>query len=140
MRKSETEIEVLTLNGRLETNAFDLEIFCKTLAHAHDHVVHESARKSVQCFDRSRLGAAHERKTVVLHARFDCAWQFPVQLALRSFDRNAAVIVNIDFDFVWNADGFVSDSRHKNLPNVGEQFAADLLFLGFSARHHAARG
>src|ERR1700737_4350302 len=113
VRKPEAEIQVRALHGSLEANALDFELFRKTFAYADDHVMHESARESVQRFHASRFRAARDRDVIVFHAARDLPWQFPIQLALRAFDRNAAVIVDVDFDFIGNVDRFVSNSRHK---------------------------
>ena len=113
MGKAKTEIQVLTLYRGFETHAFDFEILRETFTHAHDHVVHQRAGKTVQCFDAATLRAARERNVIVLYGRFDLARQFPIELAFRAFDRNAAVIVDVDFDFIGNVDRLISNSRHK---------------------------
>ena len=58
VRKAETEIEVLSLDRGLEADALDLELLGKAFAHADDHVVDQSAGKTVQRFHAARLGVA----------------------------------------------------------------------------------
>ena len=66
MREAETQVEVRPLDGRSESDAFDFELLREPFADSLNHVVHETARKSVQRFHAARFCLAHERYTIVL--------------------------------------------------------------------------
>ena len=42
MREAEAQVEVRALDGRSETDAFDLQLLGKSFAHSLNHVVHET--------------------------------------------------------------------------------------------------
>ena len=69
MREAEAQVEVRSLDGRSETDAFDFQLLGEPFADSLNHVVHETTRKSVQRFRATRFRFPHYRYTVVLHAR-----------------------------------------------------------------------
>ena len=48
MRKTECQVHHLALNGGLEADALDFELFDEAIGHALDHVVDEGAAQAVQ--------------------------------------------------------------------------------------------
>ena len=71
MREAKTQVEIRSLHSRSESDAFDLELFRETFANSLNHVVHKTARKSVQRFRTPRFRFTHKRYTVVLYAGLD---------------------------------------------------------------------
>src|SRR5882757_4016478 len=110
MREAEAQVEVRPLNGCSETDALDLQLLSKSFADSEHHVVHETARKPVQCFGAARFRLPNNRYTVVLHARADFAGKRPVQFSLRPFYRYLAAVADVHLDLVWNLDCFISNS------------------------------
>jgi hypothetical protein len=110
MRKAQAQVEVQALDGRSETDAFDLQLLGEAFADSLNHVVHETTRKSVQRFRATRFRFPHQRYTVVLHARRDFARKRPLQFSLRPFYRHLSVVADVHFDLVGNLDRSISDS------------------------------
>src|SRR4029078_4267293 len=110
MREAEAQVEIRSLNGRPETDAFDFQSLGEPFADSLNHVVHETARKSVQRFHATRFRFPRQRYTVVLHARLDFAGKRPLQFPLRPSYRHPSAIADVDLNLVGNFDRFVSDS------------------------------
>src|SRR6476620_8318054 len=110
MRETEAQVEVRSLNGRPETDAFDFQFLGETFADSLNHVVHETTRKSVQRFRVPRFRFPRQRYTVVLHARPDFARKRPLQFSLRPFYGHLATIADVHLDLVGNLDRLISDS------------------------------
>src|SRR4029077_14329413 len=110
MREAEAQVKVRALDGRSETDAFDLQLLGEPFADALNHVVHETARKSVQRFSAARFRFPHERYTIVLHARRDFAGKHPLQFPFRPFYRHLSAVADVYLDLVGNLYRFISDS------------------------------
>src|SRR5947207_13263122 len=61
MREAEAQVEIRPLDGRSETDPFDLQLLREPFANSLNHVVHETTRKSVQRFRATRFRFPHER-------------------------------------------------------------------------------
>src|SRR6516225_395110 len=107
MREAEAQVEVRPLDGRSETDTFDLQLLGEPFADPANHVVHETTRKSVQRFHAARFRLPYQRYTVVLHARPDFAGQRPLQFSLRSFHRYLSAVADVHLDLVGNLDRLI---------------------------------
>src|SRR5205823_8834663 len=110
MREAEAQVEVRPLDGRSESDAFDLELLGEPFADSAHHVVHEAPRKSVQCFRAACFRFPHQRYTVILHARPDFPWKRPLQFSLRPFYRYLSAVADVDLYLVGNFDRLISNS------------------------------
>jgi hypothetical protein len=110
MRETEAQVKVRPLDGRSETDAFDLQVLGEPFADSLNHVVHETTRKSVQRFGAARFRLPNNRHAVVLHARPDFAGKRPLQFSLRPFYRYLSAVADVHLDLVGNLDRFISNS------------------------------
>src|SRR3954465_12465856 len=110
MREAEAQVEVRTLNGRSETDAFNLQLLGETFADSLNHVVHKTARQSVQCFRATRFRVPHYRYAVVLYAGADFPRKRPLQFSLWPFYRHLSAVADVHLNLVGNFDRFISDS------------------------------
>src|SRR4029077_5770083 len=110
MREAEAQIEVRSLDGRSETDAFDFQLLGEPFADSLNHIVHETARKSVQRFRAARFRFPHKRYTVVLHARPDFTGKRPLQFSFWTFYRHLAAVADVHLNLVGNLHRFISDS------------------------------
>src|SRR4029077_15030277 len=110
MREPEAQVEVRSLDGRSKTDAFNFQLLREPFADSLNHVVYETARKSVQRFRATRFRSPHHRYTVVLHSRADFAGKSPLQFSLRPFYRYLPAVADVHLNLVGNLDRFISDS------------------------------
>ena len=62
VRKTEAEIQILTLHRGLETDAFDLEVLGESFAHALHHVVDQARERPCSAFTL-RVSASRASET-----------------------------------------------------------------------------
>src|SRR6516165_5796115 len=91
MRKSDVQIQVLSLNLRPKSDALDFESLLKALADAEYHIVDQAARKAVKGLDASGFGIAIQHGLFALNPNPDLAGQNPFQFSLRTFNSNRAI-------------------------------------------------
>src|SRR5208282_3064111 len=136
MRVTERHVDNFALHGGLETDALDFELLDETLGHTLDHVVDERAAQAVQRLGLRVIAVAAHDDLAVGDLQAGALRQFPVEPAFRPLDQNF-----LPFDFhlhLWrNGNRLFSNSRHKVLPDVAEQFTAEVFLLRLLAGHHA---
>jgi len=153
MRIPEAQVHHFALHGSFETDALNLELFDKTFTDPANHVVHQRAAQSVQRFGLGIFSIASDDYLAVCDLQAGAAWQVPIQFALGSFDRN---VLAFDFhlDLGRDGNGLFTNARHKSikvkgwddglvsdwLPDVTEQFAADVFLARLGAGHQAFGG
>ena len=141
MRVAEGELDVLALHLRAVADADDLELALEAVLDAGHHVGDQRAGQAVE---RARACARRRRASitscVVARSAADMPGRAPAAPACPWAPRRARrSAVDLDLDALREcAIGFLADSRHGgSLPDVGEDFAADLLLArrrGRSAR------
>ena len=140
MREAEAQVEVLSLHGGLETDALDLEILVKP-CYAHDHVVDQGARETVQRLHAAGLRAANKRDLVVGHVGLDSLRQRPAQVSLSGLRPRPppSSMFTLTLAGISTALFPIRDIT-VGLPDESQQLASDVLFLRFAAGHDSARG
>src|SRR5262249_40165290 len=127
------------LDSGFETDTLDFEFFAKAFAHATDHVVDKRAAEAVKGLGIGVVALAADDDLAVLDLQAGAAREFPVELALWSFDLDLLAL-NFDFDFGRDNDGLFTDARHKKknvLPDEADEFAADVFAAGLGVSHDA---
>jgi hypothetical protein len=109
---SERELEVLALESNAVTDAVDLHFGGVTVGHTGDQVLHQRARKTVQCTATTFVvwtGDAERSVLVLLDGDRLCDGE--AEGALRPLDRDV-LAVDRHVDTGGDGNGNLSDTRH----------------------------
>src|SRR6478736_661097 len=141
VRETEAQVHDLAGDGSLETDALNLKLLDEAVRDALDHVIDERAAQTMQRLSLRIFTSAADDDLVAFDLQAGALRQFPVELALRAFDVNFLPF-DLDLDFGRDGNRLFSNTRHKirSLPDVAEQFSADVLLAGFLAGHHTFGG
>src|SRR5258706_4420366 len=134
MAVAEVELELLADERRAIAHAVDLEALAVARRDPDDHVVHERPGEPMELLVHLLLARARDDDLVGLALDEHLGMELPRQGALGSLDRDVPA-VDRDIDPGGNGDGHAADSGHLDLPDVRQDFAAELGLAGLRAGH-----
>src|SRR3954463_8976274 len=139
VRVAEGELEVGALELRAVADALDLERLGEAVGDAGDHVRDQRAREPVQRAVLRAVGRAGDDELLALLADLDRAVLALLEVAAGAGDAHDLGL-DRHGDAGGDGDGPLTDSRHRDLPDLRDDLAADALPAGVVAGHHATRG
>src|SRR5688500_3046497 len=137
---AQAQLELLAdLDGAIADTG-DLEARPIALGDADDHVVDERPGQAVELLVGLLLGRPGDDDRVVLAADLHVGVELTAELALGPFHRDAPAL-DRDVDARRHGNGKATDTRHVvRLPDVREDFAAELGLAGLRAGHDPLAG
>src|SRR3990172_2225301 len=131
---AQAELQLPADERRPVADAGDLEALAVARGHPDDHVVDERAGQPVELLVHLLLARAGDDERALLPAEEHVRVELPAERALGALDGHAAA-VDLEVDAGGHGNGQTADSGHLGLPDVGQDFAAELGLVGLRAGH-----
>src|ERR1051326_7100788 len=88
MGVAKTQIDLLALNGSLETDSLDFELFDKAFADSADHIIDQRSAQAVKGLGAGVVTLAADDYFILLDFEAGAMRQFPGEFAFRPLDVN----------------------------------------------------